>query len=202
MKKTIIALFIALVTLPTLAQDSTLTTFDPDSIFTLTAEDIVTDTQDANQAIVGVWQYDKPSVHTQGTSIMGKLGKPIAQSKLKKKLDKAFKKLKIKKRWTSLKLTADGRWEMTVAGKSVRGNYEYNPSRGTIRFKLLGLPCTAQIKREGKHLHLLLDTDRLLTLMRLLSGLSHNETLKALAFLSENYRDVQVGFDLKLKSAL
>ena len=30
-----------------------------------------------NQAVAGVWRYDKPSVQAQGSSVVGKLGKPL-----------------------------------------------------------------------------------------------------------------------------
>ena len=74
------------------AQDHDLQPFNPDSVFTLSATDIEHERIEANRLIAGTWQYDKPSVNAQGTSVLGKLGKPLAKSKLKKKLDKAFKK--------------------------------------------------------------------------------------------------------------
>lgn len=181
------------------AQDHDLQPFNPDSVFTLSATDIEHDRIEANRLIAGTWQYDKPSVNAQGTSVLGKLGKPLAKSKLKKKLDKAFKKLKINKRWNQLTLTEDGEWTMIVAGKDLNGKYSYSPSKGTITLKWLAISLTAHVKHDGKHLHLYFDADRLLTLLRLLSGLSNSDTLKALAFLSDNYSDVQVGFELKPK---
>lgn len=181
------------------AQDVTHSLFSPDSVFTLTDEDIEQDRIEANRLIAGTWQYDKPSVQAQGTSFIGKLGKPLAQSKLKSKLGKAFKKLKINKRWDSLTLTEDGRWIMTIAGKGMSGDYSYSPTKGSITLKWHMMSITALVRRDGKNLHLCFDTDRLLTLMRLLSGLSSSDTLKALAFLSDNYSDVKVGFQLKPK---
>ena len=181
------------------AQDVTHSLFSPDSVFTLTDEDIEQDRIEANRLIAGTWQYDKPSVQAQGTSFIGKLAKPLAQSKLKSKLGKAFKKLKINKRWDSLTLTEDGRWIMTIAGKGMSGDYSYSPTKGSITLKWHMMSITALVRRDGKNLHLYFDTDRLLTLMRLLSGLSSSDTLKALAFLSENYSDIKVGFQLKPK---
>ncbi|MBP5687087.1 MAG: DUF4923 family protein [Muribaculaceae bacterium] len=150
-----------------------------------------------NAAIAGVWHYDKPSVQAQGSSIIGKLGKPIAKSKLKKKLNKAFKKLKINKRWNSLTLTPQGHWTINIAGVNMGGNYSYNPEEDRITLKWHGIPMSSKVLREGKHLHLLFDTDHLLNVLRIISGFSHSETLKAIAFLSQNYSDVMVGFDLK-----
>lgn len=181
------------------AQDTDLTLMNPDSVFTLTDDDIVQEQQAANEALAGTWLYDKPSVQATGSSVLGRLGKPLAKSKLTSKLGKAYKKLQIKKRWSALRLDTDGTWVMTIAGKDVKGKYSYSPSKGSITLRWHLVSVTADVQRDGKHLHLLFDTDRLLTLMRLLSGLSHNDTLKALAFLSENYHDVKVGFRLKQK---
>lgn len=180
------------------AQDS-IALFHPDSVFTLTQQDIEQERIQANQLIAGTWQYDKPCVQAQGTSLVGKIGKPIAQGKLKKKLSKAYDKLRIGKRWNSLRLTTDGRWTMNIAGQDINGKYSYSPSKGTITLKWMAISVTAHVKKEKNNLNLYFDTDRLLTIMRLISGISHNDTLKALAFLSENYQDVQVGFQLKPK---
>ena len=60
------------------------------------------------------------------------------------------------------------------------------------------MPLSANLKRDGKNkLHLTFDTDKLLSLFKLLSSVSDNSTLKALAFLTDHYDDVMVGFELK-----
>ena len=199
MKRFLFAIALSAVVMSSLSQDNDMKLFNPDSVFTLTEDVIEQETLAANEIVAGTWQYDKPSVQAQGTSSIGKLAKPLAKSKLTGKLKKAYDKLKIKKRWNSLRLNSDGTWTMNIAGKDISGKYSYSPSRGNITFKWTALSLTAQVRRDGKHLHLLFDTDRLLTLLRLISGFSHNDTLKALAFLSENYHDVQVGFQLKQK---
>ena len=142
------------------AQDVTHTLFSPDSVFTLTDEDIEQDRIEANRLIAGTWQYDKPSVQAQGTSFIGKLGKPLAQSKLKSKLGKAFKKLKINKRWDSLTLTEDGRWIMPIAGKGMSGDYSYSPTKGSITLKWHMMSITALVRRDGKNLHLCFDSEK------------------------------------------
>ena len=151
----------------------------------------------ANHAVAGTWHYSGPSVQAQGTSLVGKLGKPLAKSKLKSKLKKAFDKLKIKKRWNSFELTPDGQWRMTLIGANVGGNYTYDPGSERLTLKWHGISLRSQVMRDGKRLHLLFDTDQLLTILRWVSGFSGNDTLKAIAFLSSNYTDVKVGFELK-----
>ncbi|MBQ1723662.1 MAG: DUF4923 family protein, partial [Muribaculaceae bacterium] len=66
----------------------------------------------ANATIAGTWKFNGPSVDARGSSFVSRLGKPIAKSKLKKGLKKAYDKLKLKKRWTSFVLTREGRWSI------------------------------------------------------------------------------------------
>ena len=86
------------------AQDS-IAYFDPAQVLEVEDDTVEIARLAACQVVAGEWQYSKPYVHAQGTSIVGKLGKPIAKSKLKKNLDKAFKRLKIKNRWNSMTLS-------------------------------------------------------------------------------------------------
>ena len=180
------------------AQDvDTITYFDPDEVFVV-SEDI----EEANrlaacQIVAGVWQYDKPYVHADGASVMGKLGKPIAKSKIKKGLDKAYKKMKIKKRWSTFTLTDDGEWKMKVLGLSFGGSYVYDPEQQELTLRWHGLPLKSHTHRDGKKLYIAFDMDRLLVVLSFMSGISSSETLKSLSFLSQNFRNVIVGFEME-----
>lgn len=180
------------------AQDvDTITYFDPDEVFVV-SEDIVEANQlAACQIVAGVWQYDKPYVHADGASVMGKLGKPIAKSKIKKGLDKAYKKMKIKKRWSTFTLTDDGEWKMKVLGLSFGGSYVYDPEQQELTLRWHGLPLKSHTHRDGKKLYIAFDMDRLLVVLSFMSGISSSETLKSLSFLSQNFRNVTVGFEMK-----
>ncbi|MBR6283905.1 MAG: DUF4923 family protein [Muribaculaceae bacterium] len=151
----------------------------------------------ATRSITGTWHYDGASVEAQGVNVLSKVAKPIAKSKLKKKLDKAFKKLKMSKSNSWLELNADGTFAMRLVGPEVKGKYTYDADEGRLTLRWHGLPMTVNVRRDSKHLHLLVDTDRLLQLLQLVSGLGHNKTLQSIATLAENYNDVQVGFAFK-----
>ena len=150
-----------------------------------------------NALIAGSWRYKKASVQASGSTIIGKLGKPIATGKLRKKLDKSFKKLKVNKHWTALDLNLDGTWTMTVKGVTMGGRYDYEPGNHRLTLRWHGIPVHTRAERRGKSLHLLFDADPLLTIMGWIAGISHSEALKALPFVNENYRDVMMGFELR-----
>ena len=107
------------------------------------------------------------------------------------------KKLKLKSRWNSMTLTDDGAWEMRVLGLPLKGRYTYEPSDDRLTLKWNGIPLKSHVHRDGKKLYIAFDTDRLLMILHLLSGLSHSQTLKSLSFLSQNFSDVMVGFEMK-----
>lgn len=152
----------------------------------------------ANATIAGTWKFNGPSVDARGSSFVSRLGKPIAKSKLKKGLKKAYDKLKLKKRWTSFVLTREGRWSITLLGKSIGGQFDYDPATEQLVLHGTLVKIEGQAYREGDHLHVQFEADKFLTLMRLLGKLIHADVLKSLTKLSSNYHDVKVGFDFKL----
>ena len=170
----------------------------PDEVFTLTEEDIARETLQINSAIKGEWTYSAPSVDVSGKNLLSGIGKPIAKSKLKKKLKQAFKKIGLDKARPRFTFNEDGTCAIGLLGMKLNGQYNYNPSQEKITFTWHGVPLNARLKRDGKKkLHLTFDTDKLLKLFSLVSKVSDNSAVKALSFLMDHYEDVMVGFELK-----
>lgn len=181
-------------------EQDTVAWFDPNEVLVPAGDDeLMKARRAACEIVAGEWTYSKPYVHATGSTLIGKLGKPIAKSKLKKNLDKAYKKLKLKDRWTLMTLSPDGMWQMKVLGLPVKGSYNYDPESQELTLKWNGIPLKSHTHRDGKKLYVAFDMDRLLMVLSLLSGISHSETLKALALLSNNFSNVMVGFEMKLK---
>ena len=170
----------------------------PDDVFTLTEEDIVNETLRINRTLQGDWKYNAPSVGVSGKNLIAGIAKPIAKGKLKKKLKNAYKKIGLYKVKPQFTFNEDGSCSISMLGASMKGTYNYNPTTEKITFKWHGVPLSASLKRDGKKkLQLTFDADKLLSLFSLLSKLSNNSVLKALAFLTDHYDDVMVGFELK-----
>ncbi len=170
----------------------------PDEVFTITEDDIERETLQVNSLIKGEWTYNAPSVDVNGKNFLDGLGKPIAKGKLKKKLKNAYKKIGLNKARPQFTFNQDGTCSISMLGARIKGTYNYNPSQEKITFKWHGVPLSARLKRDGKKkLQLTFDADKLLSLFSLLSKLSDNSVLKALAFLTDHYDDVMVGFELK-----
>ena len=152
---------------------------------------------EACSMVAGTWQYNKPYVHAQGATFIGKLGKPIAKSKLKKKLDKAYKKLKLNKGWSYMTLFTDGTWQMKILGATINGKYSYDPDNETLTLKWKGVPLKSHTHRDNDKLYMAFDADRLIAILRIVGNISHSDALKAIATLSDNYSNVMLGFEMK-----
>ena len=148
--------------------------------------------------IAGTWQYKSPAVEAKGKNVISRLGKPIAKSKIKKKLGKAFDKLKLKSVGAALELTDDGKCSVQLPGHDFSGRYTYDASTSQITLFWHDIPIKARLARKGgKECQLLFDTDKVLAAFQLLSAFSHNPAVKMLATLANNYTDVMIGFSLK-----
>ena len=193
----IITVFVSLAfMLMSSAQDTT-ALLHPDSVFTITDAEVLQVRAQANRLIADEWKYDGASVEAKGNNFVSKVAKPVAKSKLKKKLEKGFKKLKFDKKKTRITLNEDGTFAMKIIGPEIKGRYEYIPEKEQITMRWHGIPLNARLKRDGKKMHLLFDVEKFLSLMKWVSGFSHSKTMQSLAFLSENFDDVQVGFTFK-----
>jgi len=198
MKHFFVTLLVLAFWFPGYAQEvDSLALFDPNDVFVVEENLEQQQRLEANKMVAGKWQYSKPYVHAQGATLIGKLGKPIAKSKLKKELGKAYKKMKINKRWSSLTLSEDGMWDMRVLGLSFNGHYTYDSEQELLTLRWHGIPLKSHIHRDGKKLYVAFDMDHLLVILHVVSGISNSDTLKSLSFLSENFRDVMVGFEMK-----
>jgi len=151
-----------------------------------------------NRAIAGQWRYGGPSVEVTGKNLLAGVGKGIAKGKIKKKLNKAYKKLGLHKAGPQVTFNEDGTCSISLLGANIRGRYRYDPDNETVKLRWHGIPLNAHLRRDGnKKLHLTFDADKLLWLLRLAGGLSNSSALKAVSVLTSNYEDVLMGFELK-----
>ena len=169
----------------------------PDDVFTMTEDDIANETWRINQTIKGTWKYNGPSVGVNGRNLMAGITKPLAKGKLKKKLKSAYKKAGLDKVRPQFSFNPDGTCAMNLLGGNIKGTYNYNPATEKVTFKWHGIPLSANLRRDGKKLHLTFEADRMLSLLSLMGRFSDSSAIKAISDLLDNYEDVMVGFELK-----
>lgn len=169
----------------------------PDQVFTMTEEDIARETLLINQMLSGEWKYNGPSVGVNGKNVIAGIAKPLAKNKMKKKLKKAFKSIGLEKVRPGFEFNEDGTCAISMFGAKVKGSYNYNPTTEKVTFKWHGVPLSANLRRDGKKLHMTFEADKLIKLITLMGRFSDSSTIKALTKLLDNYEDVMVGFELK-----
>lgn len=170
----------------------------PDDIFTVTDDDIANETRIINLGLQGQWKYNGPSVGLSGKDLIAGIAKPVAKSKLKKKLKEAFKKIGLDKARPEFTFNVDGTCAIKMMGTSLKGTYNYNPTTERISINWHGLPLNANLKRDGKKkMQLTFEADRLLSLLSLMGRFSDSSAIKAVSTLLDNYKDIMVGFELK-----
>lgn len=171
---------------------------NPDEVFTITDDDIARETWKINSTLKGEWKYNGPSVGVSGKNVLAGIAKPIAKSKLKKKLKNAFKKIGLDKARPEFVFNEDGTCRIKLLGASMKGTYNYNPSQEKITIKWHGVPLNANLRRDGKKkLHITFEADKFLSLLSLAGRFTDNSAIKAVSTLLDNYEDVMVGFELK-----
>ena len=172
---------------------------DPDEVFTLTDEDIAAERLEACRKVAGTYRYKEPYVQAEAHGVIGCVKEPIAKSKLRKKLTKAYKKIRIKKNVLALTLNPDGTYRLDgPAGLSRNGKFSYNTGTQAVTLSLIDgiLPVKVNLQHDGKKLHLGANFDRLLTILNLLAQFlgQHGTTAKALGLLANDFDEVTVGF--------
>ena len=170
---------------------------NPNQVFTVTEDDIARETLQINRMLSGQWKYNGPSVGVSGKNVLAGIAKPLAKSKMKKKLKKAFKSIGLEKARPNFEFNEDGTCAISMMGARVKGSYNYNPSTQKVTFKWHGVPLSANLRRDGKKLHMTFEADKLISLITLMGRFSDSSTIKALSTLLDNYEDVMVGFELK-----
>lgn len=200
MMKKILMIFFAAIAISSCSTHKQTDSFNlsPDDVFVLNESDIARETWLINNTIKGEWTYSGPSVDVSGKNLIAGIGKPLAKSKLKKKLKNAYKKIGLTKIKPQFTFSPDGTCAIQILGRKVKGTYNYNPDQDKITFKWHGVPVNARLKRDGnKKLHITFDADKLLSLISLVSSFSDSSAIKALGTLMDNYDDVMIGFEVK-----
>lgn len=161
--------------------------------------DSLTALHERNAAVAGTWRYSGPAVKLAGANLAGKLGRPIARSKVKKPLKKALKKLGIAHKRTTLALRPDGTWAMELRGeRAVTGTYSYDAATRhlKLRWHHLTLPLSVDLDRKNR-LQLTIPAYSALQTITTLAAIIPNQSLRDLARLARLYTEVDLGLELK-----
>lgn len=148
--------------------------------------------------IIGTWNYTGSDCVFESESLLAKAGGSVAAAKIESELDTNLSKIGIKQGACSFTFNKDNTYSAKIGGRTFSGNYTLDSSNKTIKMTYLaGLgSMTPHISKSGGKLSLLIESSKLLTLVKGVSALSNSSSIKTVSSLLSNYDGMYVGMKL------
>ncbi len=150
----------------------------------------------SQENLVGTWKYSGPGCAFTSDNLLAQAGGEVASQKIKSTLLNYYNSAGISSSNTYFTFGKDNTFTAKVAGKTVSGNYAYDPNTGQMTIKTLLFTINAYITASSSGISLLFESQKLLTILQTIGGMSGNATLATIGELSRNYDGVRLGFDL------
>jgi hypothetical protein len=150
----------------------------------------------SQESLVGTWKYSGPGCAFTSDNLLAQAGGEVASQKIKSTLLNYYNSAGISSSNTYFTFGKDNTFTAKVAGKTVSGNYAYDPNTGQMTIKTLLFTINAYITASSSGISLLFESQKLLTILQTIGGMSGNATLATIGELSKNYDGVRLGFDL------
>lgn len=148
--------------------------------------------------LVGTWNYTGADCVFESENLLAKAGGAVAASKIEDQLNTQLAKVGIKKGACSYTFNKDNTYTATIGGKTVSGNYTLDSKNKTIKMTyLLGIgSMTAHVAKSGNTLSLLMESDKLLTVVKGISALGKSSALSTVSSVLGNYDGMMVGMKM------
>ena len=150
----------------------------------------------SQESLVGTWKYSGPGCAFTSDNLLAQAGGEVASQKIKSTLLNYYNSAGISSSNTYFTFGKDNTFTAKVAGKTISGNYAYDPNSGQMTIKTLLFTINAYITASSSGISLLFESQKLLTILQTIGGMSGNATLATIGELSKNYDGVRLGFDL------
>lgn len=150
----------------------------------------------SQESLVGTWKYSGPGCAFTSDNLLAQAGGEVASQKIKSTLLNYYNSAGISSSNTYFTFGKDNTFTAKVAGKTVSGNYAYDPNSGQMTIKTLLFTINAYVTASSSGISLLFESQKLLTILQTIGGMSGNATLATIGELSRNYDGVRLGFDL------
>ncbi len=152
----------------------------------------------SQKSLEGTWKYCGTDCVFESESLLAKAGGAVAATEIEEKLNTQLAKVGIKSGSCSYTFNSDNTYKAVIGGREVSGNYTLDAKQKTMKLTYLGgmASYTTRVALTGGKLSLLIEGDKLLTLVKGLSALSNNSNLNTLGTLLNNYDGLYVGIQL------
>ncbi len=148
--------------------------------------------------LIGTWNYKGADCVFESENLLAKAGGAVAASKIESQLDTQLSKVGIKAGSCSYTFNKDNTFTATIGGRTLNGTYTLNSSDKTMKMSYLaGLASfNCNVVKSGNTISLLMDSDKMLTLLKGASALTKNTSIGTLTSLLSNYSGMKIGMKM------
>lgn len=148
--------------------------------------------------IVGTWNYTSADCVFESENLLAKAGGAVAATKIENEINTQLSKVGIKKGSCSFTFNSDNTYSAKIGGKTISGNYTLDSKNKKIKMTYLaGLgSMTPRISKSGNKISLLIESDKLLTVLQGVSAISGSSTISTVSSLLSNYDGLYIGMQL------
>lgn len=148
--------------------------------------------------IVGTWNYTSADCVFESENLLAKAGGAVAATKIESEINSQLSKVGIKKGSCSFTFNSDNTYSAKIGGKTISGNYTLDSKNKKIKMTYLaGLgSMSPRISKSGNQISLLIESDKLLTVLQGVSAISGSSTISTVSSLLSNYDGLYIGMQL------
>lgn len=171
---------------------------DLKSILTGVAKAVVGDKATTAESVVGTWTYVGPECQFESESLLAKAGGEVAAKEVEEKLQDVYAKIGME--GCKYTFNEDGTYTYTLKKRTTNGTYTFDNETKTVTMKTrLGLKSVAHVTVTGNAMSLVFDADKLMSVLKTLSGAASkvNSTASVLNSVADSYDGLMLGFELK-----
>lgn len=148
--------------------------------------------------LVGTWNYTGSDCVFESENLLAKAGGAVAAKKIESNINSQLAKVGIQEGACTFTFNKDNTYSAQIGGRTISGTYTLDASQKTVKMTYLaGLASmTPHVVKKGSKLSLLIESDKLLTLVKGVSALSNSTSLKTVSTLLGNYDGLYIGMQL------
>lgn len=148
--------------------------------------------------IEGTWNYTGSDCVFESENLLAKAGGAVAANKVENELNTQLSKFGIKKGACTFTFNGDNTYSAKLGSRTIQGQYTLDTKNKKIKMTYLGglATMTPRIAMTNGKLSLLLESDKMLKLMKGVSALSKNSSISAVSSILSNYNGMYIGMKL------
>lgn len=152
----------------------------------------------SESSIQGTWNYTGSDCVFESENLLAKAGGAVAANKVESELNTQLAKFGIKQGACTFTFNSDKTYTAKLGTRTIQGQYTLDTKNKKIKMTYLGglASMTPRVAMTNGKLSLLIESDKMLNLMKGVSALSKSSSLSAVSSILSNYNGMYIGMKL------